>query len=221
MLKPLFHLVKKEFLLVKSYLPAIILITIAIPLFINAQLSPIIGKNSGAWAYCLETIFVQFIISSSASLIEAKYPKAQALLSATPYTRKLLVVAKYSFILMMFLYSTLMFAIFSILSPKYFGDFHVSMIGPVFLFVCIFFGIVTPLEYKIGYEKTKYVYTLALVIIPFIVSRFSTLSDLIRIKRLIENIPVSLQFILPILLACFIGLVSIITSIRIYSKKEL
>ena len=221
MVNSLFYLVKKEFLLVKAYLLAIILLTVAIPLFVNAQMNPIIGKNSGFLAYCLESIFVQFLLSSSASLMESKYPKAQALLSTTPYTRKLLVVAKYSFFLIIFLYSTLMFMLFSTISPTYFGEFEVLVIGPVFLFLCLFIGIVVPLEYKFGYEKTRYIYSFALVIIPFIISRFSKLSDLLSIKRYMENIPVGLQFTLSILLGCFIGFVSIWISIGIYSKKEL
>ncbi len=221
MVNSLFYLVKKEFLLVKAYLIAIILLTAAIPLFVNAQMNPIIGKNAGFLAYCLEAIFVQFLLSSSASLIESKYPKAQALLSTTPYTRKLLVVAKYAFFFIIFLYSTLMFMLFSTISTTYFGEFHVLMIGPVFLFLCLFIGIVVPLEYKIGYEKTKYVYSFALVIIPFILSRFSKLPDLVSIKRYMENIPVGLQFTLPVLLGCFIGFASIWISIGIYSKKEL
>lgn len=221
MVHSLFYLVKKEFLLVKAYLLAIILLSVAIPLFVNAQMNPIIGKSSGFLAYCLETIFVQLLLSSSASLIESKYPKAQALLSTTPYTRKLLVVAKYSFFFIIFLYSTLMFLVVSTISPTYFGEFDVLMIGPVFLFLCFFIGIVVPLEYKVGYEKVKYIYSFALVIIPFIISRFSNLSGLLSIKRYMENIPAGLQLTLSILFGCFIGFVSICISIGIYSKKEL
>ena len=76
----LFYLVKKDFLLIKKYLPIIMLIPFAIPVMMMIQASQFLGLS----AFIMSVVFTVFMLYQYVLMAEMKYPKAEALLCATP-----------------------------------------------------------------------------------------------------------------------------------------
>lgn len=95
-------LIKKDVFLVKKYLLVIFVICVAFPIFINYNATSLMGLT----AFLITAIFAVYMALQSVALAETKYPKAEALLCASPYTRKYLVVARYLFFMCIFVITT-------------------------------------------------------------------------------------------------------------------
>lgn len=214
----LFHLVKKDFILAKKYWLIMIIFAIVFPLYINFK--PGVPMKEFI-AFFLVTLFIQFIMFNTVSLIEYKY-KGSILLCTTPYTRKAIVLSKYIFLLIIFAGCYILNTLLSLIFPKIVDGLNVFEIGISFLIVTLIFGVVIPMQYYFGYEKSKYIFSLIIFLSPF-------LSSFI-IKSLQSNsISVSTMFPLsPILQICFLGLSAVLIgwfsfhlSLKIYSKQNL
>ncbi len=81
------------------------------------------------WIYCSvcgsKTCNI-FILTQYVALKEDQYPKATALLCATPYPRKLIVLSKYCFCLIIYAVCCLIYGIDTLIFPKL-GTFNVKM----------------------------------------------------------------------------------------------
>ncbi|NRK74413.1 ABC-2 transporter permease, partial [Salmonella enterica subsp. enterica serovar Typhi] len=78
----------------------------------------------------------------------------------------------------------------------------------------------TPIQYKLGYERTKYFFSIVIVATPFILPALSNVD--IRLD-FIELSAMSLLTKCLILIVAVIAIlcISLIVSIKIYSKKDL
>lgn len=103
----LFHLVKKDFLIVKKYVLLMLIVCILIPPFMLWRVPDFAGPMS----FCLSVIFSIFMLLQYVSQKENQYPKASALLCASPYPRKLLVLSKYVFCLTIYAVCCIIFFI--------------------------------------------------------------------------------------------------------------
>lgn len=215
----LLNLVKKDFLLVKKYLILMFVAAIVLPVLISTKTDTLI--DGGILAFFISTLFIQFRLFISVSMLEYKY-KGCSLLCATPYRRNALVISKYLFLLIMFIGCYILYTMTSLVIPKQLDLLSFSDLGFSFLILTLIFSIMIPVQYRFGFDKAKYIFFFGVFITPFIVP---VIIDYIQANDL--NVQFTLpapQIILdlvPIVLALVIGSISMIASMRIFGKKDL
>lgn len=219
----LFSLVKKDFILAKKYLIFMLIFAGAGPIFIITKLGPsgIGSSGSGFLGFLLTVLYMEYILFGTVSILEDKY-KGSALLCTTPYTRNALVKAKYLFILVIFICSYIIYTITAFLVPIRMDRLNFFTLGISLLIITIYFGIIIPLQYKFGYEKTKYISFTIIFISPFVVPNIVKWlhSNNISLQITIP-FPQVIQNLIPCVIALIIGFISMTLSIHIYSKKNL
>ncbi|PAQ15405.1 ABC transporter permease [Bacillaceae bacterium SAOS 7] len=211
----LFHLVKKDILIIKKFVLIMLMVAAIIPLFIMWK----IPEMSGAIVFLFVVVFTELILIQYISQKEQQYPKASALLCSTPYPRKKLVQAKYVFFLLIFAYCYIIYSLeaFLILHIDY---LNLNEILGVFNFIALCFSIYMPIQYKFGFEKTKFIFLLTLMITPFMLPSI--------INKLSANeisfwttIPLSVQVSLLLILGMMVLFISMQASIKIYENQDL
>jgi len=211
----LLHLVKKDILLIKKYLPVIMLIPFAIPVMIMIQVSQLLGLS----AFVMSVIFTVFMLYQYVLMAEMKYPKAEALLCATPYSRSTLVKARYVFLLSSFAYCGAAYNILALLFAKI--EYLTSSSYLIALLISvILFGVYTPIQYKLGIEKTKYFFMIVMMGTPFLLTLLTKVNIKLDFTGL-SAMPILVQYLIPIVAIIAILFISMNVSIKIYSKKEL
>ena len=219
----IYNMVKKDFLLVKKYLMLTIIFAILGPIFIVNQEGLVGGTFIG---FFITAWFVQYMLFNSISMYEDKY-KGSLHLCTTPYTRRSLVKGKYMFIIVTFIISTLIYvgvaSLEGITIPFINMTFNLPMItvrdlGMSSLIISALYGIFIPLQYKFGYEKTKYIAWiitfLSPIVLPFILKVMVLNNTDLQISSIYFDL-------VPFLLAIIIGVISMNISTCIYSKKDL
>jgi len=148
-----------------------------------------------------------------------KYPKAEALLCSTPYSRSSLVKARYAFLLLIFAYCCVAYNILALLFA------NIKFLAPssylITLLICvILFGIYIPFQYKLGFEKTKYFFMIVIMGSPFLLTLLIKVNIKVDITGF-SAMPIFVQYLIPIVAIIAILFISMNVSIKIYSKKEL
>lgn len=208
----LFHLIKKDLLISKKYVVLVFIIALAIPLFILWR-SP---QFSGVLGFALSAIFSEFMLCQNLSMKENQYSKANALLCSTPYLKSYLVIAKYVLFIGIFGYCVLAYILDLLISPKI-GSFNLNSILEVFLVVSIAYGVYLPIQYQMGYEKTKLFFMIIIMVSPF------TIPALVKYGKinLFITLPPAVCSVLLFGMALLVLFISAIISIRIFENKEL
>jgi len=211
----LFNLIKKDILIIKKYVFLTLLIVIAIPPFFAwwaPHISPFL-------AFLISTVFAEFMICQYLSAKEAIYHKTTALLCATPYYRSDLVKADYAFFIIIFVCCYIVYKIEAIFMPVLSKVSLLSVLS-VFTFISLIYGIYIPIQYKLGYERTKFFFIIIIMASPFI---FPTVfkSSYITNVLFLNNIQKDIKYVILVVLTVLIFSVSIIVSNSIYAKKEL
>lgn len=212
------HLVKKDLLLAKRYWIIMLIAALLLPLGISSKIEL---ADSRFLSFFLSTLYIQYLMFNMVSMVEYKY-KGSTFLCTTPYTRKSIVRSTYLFVLTIFagcfaLYTMMSLVVPSMLEPLRFSDFSLSL-----LILTVFFGAIIPVQYQIGYEKTRYAFMLIIVMFPFVIP-----SIMQEIQS--RNIDIRFQFPFPAIvqdillcaLAAAIGWISLTVSTRIYNRKNL
>lgn len=214
----LFHLVKKDLLLVKNYLLVMLLFAFGGPLFI---ISKIDMASGGFIPFFTTVIFIEYLIFASVSTQEDKY-KGSAFLCATPYRRNNLVKAKYLLVLTLFLCSYLIYTITSFAVSGRLEAVTFLSFGVSFLLIAVFFGVLIPVQYKYGYEKTKYISIGIIFFLPFTVpTLIKWYQDNYSNLHFDASYPPFLLHAFPCLLALLAGFISMRISVHIFSSKDL
>ena len=155
-------LIRKDILIVKEILWQLFIIIIGFPLLVAWRQPQMGGLTGLLMSVLVSSVFFNLAVSEK----ESKYPKATALLSATPYMKSKLVFAKYALYVMIWLVC----CIASFIEMRFIPEIAVDDFGRtaamVFLIQSICMGIFLPLQYVFGYEKTKFV-SFLLFITPF------------------------------------------------------
>lgn len=211
----LFNLIKKDFMIVKKYVLIMLIVAFAIPLFVLWKAPQI----AGSMAFVLSVIYSLFMLLQYVSMKEYQYPKATVLLCATPYPRKKLVQSKYGFCLMIYTACCVIYWIETLLIPML-GKFSLEFALMVFFFISIFIGIYLPVQFKLGYEKTKFIFILVIMSSPFLLAQFAKLGFGITINN-INLIPPMFLNGMIILISMFVLIFSIFVSVKIYAEKDL
>lgn len=210
----LIHLVKKDILIVKKYVLLILFIAIGIPLFILWRLPPF----AQILGFVLSIIFSEFMLCQYLLLKESQYSKASVLLCSTPYPRRGLVQSKYVLFAMVFIYCTLVYWIENLLIPQI-GTFDLTYILIVLLISSIIYGVYMPIQYKLGYETTKFFFVVIIMASSFVLPL--TISHSNFEIPFIYQYPSMIVNIVLFLLSLIILLASMFISIKIFSNKEL
>lgn len=211
----LLGLLRKDFLIVKKYVLLMFVVTILIPLFMLWR----VPEYAGAMGFVLSVIFAIFMLMQSVSLKENQYPKATTLLCATPYPRKLLVVSKYVFCILIFIVCCLIFGIETLIFSGL-GTFSYKMPIAMFLIISLFFGIYLPVQYKLGYEKTKIIFVIVIMASPFVFPQLLKMQSGFSFDFLNNINPIPL-YIGILAASLIIFAVSAYVSILFYNKVDL
>ncbi|WP_256761295.1 ABC-2 transporter permease [Cohnella sp. WQ 127256] len=213
----LFNLVIKDFIIAKKYLVFMLVFAIVGPIFITSKLEL---NNGGFISFVVTALYSLYILFNTVSMSEDKY-KGSALLCATPYTRSSLVKAKYLFICVLFICSVAVYTMVSYIVPELLGRLNITNIGLAFLIVTVFFGILIPVQFRFGFEKTKFIAFIVVFLTPFIFPPIVEWLESNPSLNVTFSLPQMLRGWLPFVLTLLIGLVSMNISIRIYSRKNL
>lgn len=212
----LINLVKKDFILVKKRLIIMLIFAIGAPIFIAHE----VAVNTGGFLELfLTALFTVFLLFNTVSFLEDKY-KGATLLSATPYTRKSLVQAKYLFVLAVFLACYIVYTLTAMLAPINIPMPNLHVVGIVLLIITIFMGTLIPVQYQFGYEKTKYIFVFFVFITPFVLPYIINWAQANSINISLAS-PTIVQDLLSYFLALIIGYFSMKVSVYVYSKKNL
>lgn len=209
----LFSLIKKDFLIVKKYVLIMLAVIVVIPPIMCWQAPEFLGDS---W-FILSVCFPVFLLLQYVSLKEYRFPKAAALLCATPFLRKMMVLSKYIFCIIIYVLCCVVYSIEAFVFPGLVLD--IKLFALMFFAVSVYIGIYLPMQYKFGFDKAKYIYMVAIVTSPMYLPVFT------------ETESPSLDFlsVLSPYLVCggivLIGIavlaISAALSVKIYKKADL
>lgn len=210
----LFHLLKKDVLIIKKYVLVMLVAAILIPPFMLWR-AP---QYTGILGFMLSVIFCVFMLLQYISLKEYQFPKAATLLCATPYSRRMIVLSKYTFCMITYVACCVIYGIETLIIPEL-GTCDIKLFLLMFFIVSAFIGVYLPVQYKLGYEKTKFTFVVVIMASPFILPQIMKM----------ENINLNFLFFLSpllvyggfILLSFGILFISISLSIKIYNSVDL
>ena len=211
----LFALIKKDFLIVKKYVLLMFVVTIIIPPFMLWR----VPEFAGAMGFVLSVIFSIFMLVQFVSQKENQYPKAAALICATPYPRSLFVLSKYAFCICVFIATCIIFGVETLLLPGL-RAFNYQMPIMMFFVIALFFGIYFPVQYKLGYEKTRFVFVLVIMASPFVFPQLLKMDNGLTFNLLNAVKPVILYGGI-VISGIVIFAISALISIRVYDKVDI
>lgn len=158
----LLPLIKKDILIIKSYFLVILVIPAGLPLLI-AYRQPQMG---GIFGFLMAVLLSSVEFNLAIGEKENKYPKATALLASTPYMKHTMVSAKYIIYITIYLVCCLtFFAEMQYLPVLAVHDFARTA-AVVFLIQAVGVGVLLPVQYKLGYEKTKFAFVVIIMASP-------------------------------------------------------
>lgn len=152
------------------------------------------------------------------SLKEYQCPKAAALLCAAPFPRKLMVLSKYIFCMLVYIICCLIFGIETILIPQL-GSFHMETLTLMFLITALFISLYLPAQYKLGYEKTKFAFFILIMASPIVLAMIMKMGN-IDLDALFKARPF-LVYGGMILTGSITLIISAYLSVKIYNKTDL
>lgn len=209
----LLQLVKKDFLIVKKYVLLMAAVCILFPIFLLWRMP----EFAGILGFVLVTVFSILMLLQYVSLKETQYPKASTLLCALPFSRKNIVLSRYIFCIAIYFACCLIFGIEALLFPTLQSvSYRVPIV--LFLLVSLCLSIYLPIQYKVGYEKTKLFFTVLILATP--VGFAQLMKNGINLKFL-SNIHPALLLLGSLIISALLLIISSIVSIKIYRKTEL
>lgn len=211
----LFHLIKKDFLIVKKYVLLMLVFCIMIPPFMLWR----VPEYAGPMGFVLSAIFAVFMLLQYVSLKEHQYPKASTLLCSTPYPRRLLVLSKYIFCLAIYVVCCVIFWIETFIFSGL-GGFHFEMSALMFLVLAVFLGIYLPVQYKLGYEKTKFAFVVIIMASPFILPQLLKMENGVNLD-ILNALPPVFMYGGIVLIGLIILIISACVSVGFYRKADL
>lgn len=169
----LFHLLKKDFLIVKKYVLIMMAAAIVIPVFMLWR-AP---EYKGTLGFAISVIFAVFMLLQYVSLKEYQFPGAAALLCAAPFSRKMMVLSKYVFCITIYALCCVIYGIETVVVPGL-GTLDIRLFIILFFVTSVFIGVYLPLQYKLGYDRTKFAFTVVIMASPFILPQLLKMESL-------------------------------------------
>lgn len=210
----LFHLIKKDFLIVKKYVLIMLVTAVLIPPFMLWR-TP---EYTGILGFMLSVIFCVFMLVQYVTLKEYQFPKAATLLCATPFSRKMIVLSKYIFCIAIYVACCIIYAIETLVVPGL-GTIDATLFLLMLLVTSVFIGIYLPVQYKLGYAKTKFVFAVVIMASPFILPQLMKMEN-VNLKFLSMYSPL-IVYTSVFLFSLIFLIVSVILSMKFYSDTDL
>lgn len=210
----LFHLIKKDVLIIKKYVLIMFAAAVLIPPFMLWR-AP---QYTGVLGFMLSVVFCVFMLLQYVSMKEYQFPKAATLLCATPYSRRMIVLSKYIFCMVTYLSCCVIYGIETFIIPGL-GSCDIKLFILMFFLTSVFIGIYLPVQYKLGYEKTKFAFVVVIMAFPFILPQLMKMEN-VNLDFLSLFSPF-LAYGGITLLSLGIYIVSTFLSMRFYSSVDL
>lgn len=212
----LIPLIKKDLTIVKGYTLGVVAIAFGLPLLLAWRQPQMGGMISLLMAVLISSVTFNLAISEK----ENQYPKATALLSSTPYTKGKVIVSKYTLYFIIYIVCFIAYLVEMQFVPELKLDNFTRTAALVFLIQALGMGIFLPIQYKFGYEKTKFISFVLLVLSPVIIEATKRISFSSKIVSLMQSNSV---IAVAILFGCgiLIWLVSFAISNKIFAKSDL
>ena len=169
--------------------------------------------------FTLAVIFSIFMLTMYVSLKEYQYPKATILLCALPYPRKIIVLSKYCFYLIIYAVCCLIFGIDTLIFPRL-GTFDIKLAAVIFLAVTILLSVYFPALYKLGYEKTKFVFLITIMASPVLSAFLLKPENAVKFKFL-NTISTTMIILVSIVVSLIAFSTSAVLSISFFKKSDL
>lgn len=216
-MKMIVSLIKKDCYLINWYLLFSIAVMIALPFFISSE----IPQLSGFATFVMTLVFALYMPLASLSMADMKYPKAAASVCATPYSRKLIVLSRYLFFILWFVVALFCYSLLSIIVPQI-TILTLKEILYSLVLVSVALGVYLSLDYKLGYEKMKYLIMAFVLGTPALLPRIAMICAKHNYHfDLISFIPEPANYCVLLAMVVLASLVSLHFSIKIYKTKEL
>ena len=224
----IFHLMKKDFLVSKKYILFMAALVILLPVFIavrspeTMQPNPMTeqaSKVSGMLVFLLTTMYAELILVQQISNSELKCPKAQSLLCAAPYSRSQMVTAQYLFYIVLFAGCCILYGIASLVIPQV-APLSVEAVIVALFINAIVYGVLMPLQYRFGVEKTRFTFMIIFFLAAFGGPTIVNQLSVVDFSALTAIPAVALWSVLA-LAAVAVLWISAWISIRIYKQKDL
>ena len=159
----LFALLKKDFLIVKKYVLIMLVVIVLIPPVMRWR-TP---EFTGVFGFILSVIFGVFMLLQYVSLKKSiNFKKATTLLCHTIFTESDSFI-KIHFCMAIYAICCIVFELETLFMPGL-GTSDIKLFAFMFLIVSVFIGIYLPIQYKFGYEKTKFAFGVIIMASPFI-----------------------------------------------------
>jgi hypothetical protein len=209
----LLQLIRKDFVIVRKYVWLMFGVVLLIPPFILWRIPE---ELTGSISFAISAVFAVILLLMYVSLKEFQYTKATALLCAAPIPRRLIVLAKYGFCLTVFAASTLIYGLETLLFPQL-GELNIKMLMGTFVGIFLLVSVYLPIQFKFGYEKSKFFFMLVIMLSPFLLPQ---LIKSIQIPQWVDirSTPVLLT---GVTLGVMMITLSVLISMTIFNKKDL
>ena len=214
----LLHLVEKDFVIIKKYVLLMLIIVLLIPPFLSWRIPEAAPELTGSISFVISAVFAVFMLLMYVSTKEFQYPKASALLCAAPYPRSLVVLSKYVFCVVVFAACSIICWIETLLLPKL-GEFRFELVMTAFVGITLIISIYLPIQFKLGYEKTKFFFIVVIMAAPFLLPQL--LKNGSSCLAFFQTIPTSLLCVMAASVSLILLAASILISVKIYSQKDL
>ena len=213
-------LLKKDFLLIRKQIYIVLLFQIILTpaLLYQIQNGGIIG---GYLVFFLMQFVSVLVLQNTISVAETADVRAVAYLCVLPYKRRMLVIDKYLFDIGILVIYSLIYAIESKLIPVV-PELSAWKCLLCVLGVIVYRGVYIPLEYKFGYEKTKFATTIFGLAVPFgfsfLMSKIKISPDILSFFSKISNM---LMLIIVVIACIVIEIISCMFSVKNFEGKDL
>lgn len=210
------QLLKKDCIIAKNYVAAVILIGVGLPVLLVWKQPQMLDVFALPGAVFISSVAFNLAVSEK----ENMYPKATALLCATPYNRGKLVEEKYLLYFLIYLYCCVVFRIEMQVIPQLAAVDFVRSVIIVFWIQVICMGIFLPIQYRFGYEKTKLLAMLLVVAGPVLMSGANSVVVPATITQSFSAVP-GVMYIVLWVIGGTLWLFSMFVSKKIFSSIDL
>lgn len=210
------QLLKKDCIIAKSYVAAVLLIGVGLPVLLVWKQPQMLEVFALPGAVFISSVAFNLAVSEK----ENMYPKATALLCATPYNRGKLVEEKYLLYFLIYLYCCVVFRIEMQVIPQLAAVDFVRSAVIVFWIQVICMGIFLPIQYRFGYEKTKLLAMLLVVAGPVLMSVANSVVVPATVTQSFSAVP-SVMYVVLWAIGGTLWLFSMFVSKKIFSSIDL
>lgn len=210
------QLLKKDCMIAKNYVAAVVLIGVGLPVLLAWKQPQMLEVFALPGAVFISSVAFNLAVSEK----ENMYPKATALLCATPYNRGKLVEEKYLLYFLIYLYCCVTFRIEMEVIPQLAAVDFVRSVVIVFWIQVICMGIFLPIQYRFGYEKTKLLAMLLVVAGPVLMSVANSAAVPAAVTQSSSAVPGAVYIVLWVIGGA-LWLFSMFVSKKIFSNMDL